>query len=204
MLQKCNIDAVMKLETIGISRNGVRIATVDLVLMTLFASLGLATKNVLHPLVATLTGPLYVPTGAVAGGLYMMWPVIAYGLVGKVGAASVVSLTQAFISLLMPFGNFGALSFVIYLAPGLAIDGFFLLTRHRACCAPCCLGAAAVANAVGTFLVGAIILALPEVAMLFTVLVASISGGIGGLIANMLLIKTRKFGLTLHNKSVEE
>jgi hypothetical protein len=40
---------------------------------------------------------------------------MAYGLIRKRGVASMVSLTQAFISLVMPFGNFGLLSFVIYL-----------------------------------------------------------------------------------------
>ena len=99
----------------NLHKSTLKIATTDLVLMALFASLGLATKNVIHPLVATITGPLYVPTGAVAGGLYMMWPVMAFGFVRKIGAASMVSLTQAFISLLLPFGNFGLLSFVIYL-----------------------------------------------------------------------------------------
>src|SRR5665647_2728114 len=145
----------------NLPKGTLKIATTDLVLMALFASLGLATKNVIHPLVAAITGPLYVPTGAVAGGLYMMWPVMAFGFVRKIGAASMVSLTQAFISLLLPFGNFGLLSFVIYLAPGLAIDGFFLLSRHKACCAGCCLGASAAANVVGTLLVGGLVLFLP-------------------------------------------
>jgi hypothetical protein len=179
----------------SLSRGTLKIATADLVLMALFASLGLATKNVIHPLVATITGPLYVPTGAVAGGLYMMWPVMAFGLVRKIGAASMVSLTQAFISLLLPFGNFGLLSFVIYLAPGLAIDGFFLLSRHRACCAVCCIGASAIANAVGTILVGAIVLFLPWVVLSFLAVVAAISGCIGGVIANLLLVRIGKIGL---------
>jgi ABC-type thiamin/hydroxymethylpyrimidine transport system permease subunit len=195
MLQVCNIGVPMKLETVTLRGGAGKRATVNLVIMALFASLGLATKNIVHPLVATLAGPLYIPTGALAGGVYMMWPVIAYGFVRKIGAATMVSLTQAFISLLLPFGNFGLLSFVIYLAPGLAIDGFFLLSRHKACCAGCCLGAAAVANVVGTVLVGTLVLALPEFALLFIALVAAVSGCVGGLIANMLLVKTRKIGL---------
>lgn len=198
MLQVCNIDVVMKIETVNMRASAGKKATADLVLMALFASLGLATKNVIHPLVATLAGPLYIPTGALAGGIYMMWPVMAYGFVRKTGAATVTSLTQAFISLLLPFGNFGLLSFVIYLAPGLAIDGFFLLSRHKACCAGCCLGAAAVANAVGTVLVGSLILVLPEFALLFLALVAAVSGGVGGLITNMLLVRTRKLGLRVN------
>jgi ABC-type thiamin/hydroxymethylpyrimidine transport system permease subunit len=177
-----------------------KIATTDLVLMALFASLGLATKNVIHPLLASITGALYVPTGAVAGGLYMMWPVMAYGLVRKSGAATMVSLTQAFISLILPFGNFGLLSFVIYLAPGLAIDGFLLLSRHKACCVACCVGASAIANVVGTVLVGALVLALPLMVLAFLSVVAAISGCIGGFIANMLLARLGKirFGEKQH------
>ncbi|MCW4010334.1 MAG: ECF transporter S component [Candidatus Bathyarchaeota archaeon] len=185
----------MKIETVKVRASAGKRATVDLVVMALFASLGLASKNVIHPLVATLAGPLYIPTGALAGGFYMMWPVLAFGFVRKIGAATVTSLTQAFISLLLPFGNFGLLSFVIYLAPGLAIDGFFLLSRHKACCAACCMGAAAVANVVGTVLVGMLILVLPEVVLLFIALVAAVSGSLGGVLANMLLVRTQKLGL---------
>jgi len=175
-------------------KSNLKIATIDLVLMTLFASLGLATKNIVHPLVAVITEPLYIPAGAVAGGVYMMWPVLAFGFVRKVGAASMTSLTQAFISLVMPFGNFGLLSFVIYLAPGLAIDAFFLLLRHKACCAPCCMIATAIANAVGTVLVGALVLLLPLGVLSFLAVIAAISGSIGGFIANMLLVRIGKIG----------
>ncbi len=185
----------MKIETVTLRGSLGKKATVDLVIMALFASLGLATKNIIHPLVATIAGPLYIPTGALAGGVYMMWPVMAYGFIRKTGAATVTSLTQAFISLLLPFGNFGLLSFVIYLVPGLAIDGFFLLSRHKACCAGCCMGAAAVANVVGTILVGTLVLVLPEFALFFIALVAAVSGCIGGLLASMLLARTRRLGL---------
>jgi ABC-type thiamin/hydroxymethylpyrimidine transport system permease subunit len=194
MLQSDNIGVSMNPDIQNMHKGTLKIATVDLVLMALFASLGLATKNVIHPLVATITGPLYIPTGAVAGGVYMMWPVMAFGFVRKVGAASMTSLTQAFISLLLPFGNFGLLSFVIYLAPGLAIDGFFLLSRHKACCAACCMVAAAIANVVGTILVGALVLVLPWVVLSFLAVVAAISGCIGGFVANMLLVRVGKIG----------
>lgn len=195
MLQNGNIDLKMK-PPADIRRNSnLKIATQDLALMALFASLGLATKEVLRPLVGTITGPLEVPTGAVTGGLYMMWPVMAFGLVRKVGAATVVSLTQAFISLILPYGNFGLLSFVIYLMPGIAIDGFFLLTRHKACCAGCCIGASAIANVVGTVLVGLMVLFLPWSVLSFLAVIAAISGCIGGAVANMLLLRVGKLGI---------
>lgn len=185
----------MTLRSQPLNRGNLKIATVDLVLMSLFASLGMATKNVIHPLISTVMGPLDMPTGAVAGGIYMMWPIMAFGLVQKTGAATMTSLTQAFISLLLPYGNFGLLSFIIYLGPGLAIDGFFLLSRHRACCAPCCIAASAIANAVGTLLVGGLILVLPWTVLAFLAVVAAISGGVGGFIANMLLVRISKIGI---------
>lgn len=184
----------MNLPSQTMHKSNVKIATVDIVLMALFASLGIATKNVFHPLVATITEPLYIPAGAVGGGVYMMWPVMACGLVRKLGAASMTSLIQAFITLVMPFGNFGLLSFIIYLGPGMAIDTFFLLSRHKGCCAGCCIGASALANAVGTVLVASLVLILPWIVLSFLAVVAAISGSIGGFIANMLLVRIRDIG----------
>jgi len=182
--------------------SNLKIATVDLVLMALFASLGLATKNVLHPLLGPLVGAIYIPTGAVTGGLYMMWPVMAFGFVRKPGAATMVSLIQACISLVLPYGNFGILSFPIYLMPGVAIDAFFLVTRHKACCLGCCMIAGATANVVGTVLVGALILYLPLLVLAFLTVVAAISGCIGGFIANMLLVRIIK--LRIGGKNLEQ
>jgi ABC-type thiamin/hydroxymethylpyrimidine transport system permease subunit len=176
-------------------KGNLRIATIDLVLMTLFASLGMATKNIIHPLAATITEPFYIPAGAVAGGLYMMWPVLAFGFVRKIGAATMTSLIQAFIGLVLPFGNFGLLNFLIYLGPGLAIDAFFLLSRHKACCAGCCIIASALANAVGTVLVASLVLVSPWVLLSFLAVIAAISGSVGGFIANMLLVRIGKIGL---------
>jgi ABC-type thiamin/hydroxymethylpyrimidine transport system permease subunit len=184
----------MTLRNNKLNNSNLKVATVDLVLMAMFASLGLATKNILHPIVGPIMGAIYIPTGAVTGGLYMMWPVMAVGLIRKPGAATMVSLIQACISLILPYGNFGLLSFIIYLGPGLAIDVFFLLTRHKACCLGCCMIASALANAVGSLLVGALVLALPTVVLAFLTVVAGISGCIGGFIANMILFRVLKIG----------
>lgn len=113
---------------LSLQKNVTKKTTVDIALMALFATLGIATKSIIQPIVATITGPLYIPTGAVAGGVYMMWPVMAYGLIRKPGTATIISLTQALFSLFIPIGNFGLFSFIIYLAPGLAIEADSLQT----------------------------------------------------------------------------
>lgn len=171
--------------------SNLRIATTDLALAAMFASLGLATKELLYPLIGPLISTINIPTGGILGGLYMMWIVIPYGLIGKPGIATLIALIQACISLVMPYGNFGILSFAIYLGPGLAIDTIFLLTRHKACCLGCCMIAAAVANTVGTLLVGGLILMLPMVILAFLAVVAAISGCMGGFIANILLKRVK-------------
>jgi hypothetical protein len=107
---------------------------------------------------------------------------------------------------MLPFGNFAVLSLVIYLAPGLAIDAFFLLSRHKACCLACCMSVTAIANAVGTALVGSIFLALPGIFLLFSCIVAALTGSVGGYLSNMLLFRIRKIGffpLTIQESKIK-
>jgi ABC-type thiamin/hydroxymethylpyrimidine transport system permease subunit len=174
-------------------KSNLKIATIDLVLIALFASLGIASKIIIRPIIGPIAESVDVPGGGIVGGLYMMWPVMAYGLTRKPGAATATSLIQALIASLMPYGNFGLFTFPIYIAPGLAIDGFFLITRHKACCAACCIGATAVANVVGTVLVSYLILHMVLVATSFLAVVAAISGCIGGFIASIVLLRVVKF-----------
>ncbi|MGD0645465.1 MAG: hypothetical protein ABSA75_11220 [Candidatus Bathyarchaeia archaeon] len=56
------------------------------------------------------------------------------------------------------------------------------------------MGASAIANVVGTILVGTLVLVLPTVVLSFLAVVAAISGCIGGFIANMLLVRIGKIG----------
>jgi energy-coupling factor transport system substrate-specific component len=181
-----------------------KIATVDLVTMALLAGLDMGTKQIIHPVVQFITGPFNIPAGAVAGGVYMMWSVLAIGIIRKPGAATLTSAIESILSLLLPFGNFGVLSFVIYLLPGLAADSVFivyLLTKqdHRFGLIGC-FAASAAANLTGTFLVAILVLDLPIIPLLFSVILAAVFGGFGGIIANTLLIELRKIGIGVSTK----
>jgi ABC-type thiamin/hydroxymethylpyrimidine transport system permease subunit len=182
----------MNPQKLTMQKSNLKIATIDLVLIALFASLGMASKTIIRPIIGPLAESVVIPGGGIVGGLYMMWPVMAYGLIRKPGAATATSLVQALIASLLPYGNFGLFTFPIYLAPGLAIDGFFLLSRHKACCAACCVAATAIANVVGTIMVGYLILHLVLATMSFLVVLAAISGCIGGFIANIILLRVVK------------
>ena len=67
----------------------------DIIIIALMATLGIATKPVIVPLAHIITGPLYIPGGAIAGGLYMMWIVLGTGLIGRAGVATLTSTVQA-------------------------------------------------------------------------------------------------------------
>ena len=67
----------------------------DLIVIAMVSALGIATKPIIVPLAHIITGPLFIPSGAVAGGFYMMWLVLGYGITGKRWTMTLVSFVQA-------------------------------------------------------------------------------------------------------------
>ncbi len=159
-------------------------STYDLMLIALMAGLGLAIKPVIVPLTHMVTGPLLIPGGSVAGGFYMMWLVLAGTLTGKFGAAFLTALVQALIVMISgSFGNHGAASIISYTVPGLAIELIWLITRSRGQTLLSCFLAGMAANISGTYLSNLLFFRLPAIPLLFSLSIASLSGGLGGLIA---------------------
>lgn len=106
----------------------------ELVMMAIMAALGIAVKPILVPLAHVVCGPLMIPSGALAGGLYMMWIVIAYGLTQKPGTALWVSVIQAFLVLFTGVtGSHGIMSLFTYILPGIAVEAVLLILKHRCC-----------------------------------------------------------------------
>jgi len=101
----------------------------------MMAALGIAIKPVIVPLAHIVTGPLFIPGGVVAGGFYMMWLVLGFGLTGKRGTATLIGLIQAFVVLGTGFfGSHGVMSLLTYTVPGIMADLGLLLIGHRVCC----------------------------------------------------------------------
>lgn len=171
-----------------------RFTIVDLVMMAMCASLGIATKPLIVPLAQFLAAPFLIPKGSIAGGFYMMWLVLGRGIVGKGGAATLTALVQALLVLgLGTFGSHGVLSLVTYLLPGLVIDLILLVCGHQICCYPCALAAGIAANVTGTLLSSFIFFHLPLLPLLITLGVGTLSGGLGGIIAYEILHQVRRF-----------
>lgn len=169
----------------------------DYITMAMLAALGVAVKAVINPLAQIITGPLFIPGGAVAGGFYMLFLVLAVSVIQKRGAALLTAAIQALLVLVtMVPGSHGAASLLTYTAPGLAVELVFLLMhRHRACCPLCCFLAGLAANLTGCYLVNLAIFRLPAVPLLLSLSVAALAGGLGGLIAHAVGVNLQKSGL---------
>ncbi|WP_353892858.1 ECF transporter S component [Proteinivorax hydrogeniformans] len=162
-----------------------RFSIYDLMIIALMACLGLAVKPIVVPLAYIITGPFFIPGGVVAGGFYMMWIVMGAALVGKTGSATLIALVQAIVVISVGFfGTHGIMSLATYILPGVAVDLIFLISRHKGCCAGCCFAAGIAANVSGSFLVNLVFFRLPFVPLVLSLAVASLSGGIGGIIAH--------------------
>ena len=169
----------------------------DFVIIAIMAALGIAIKPVLVPLAHIISGSLMIPSGAFAGGLYMMWLVVGYGITGKPGTSTLIALIQAVLVMFTGVvGSHGVMSLFTYLSPGIVMDLLLLLIGHRVCCRGCAVIAGAAANVTGTACVNIVFFQAPGAYLLLILSIAVLSGGIGGLLAWELLKVLRKYNLT--------
>ena len=174
-----------------------RFSIKDLIIIAAMAALGIAIKPVIVPLAHLVSTPLMIPGGTLAGGLYMMWLVMAMGLTKKRGAATLTGIVQAILVMVTGIaGSHGAMSLVSYTLPGAAIDIVLLIIRHRVCCVKCAFVAGILANVTGTVIVNMMFFSLPLIPLLLSIAVAAFSGGIGGLLAWQLLKALKRFGIS--------
>ena len=174
-----------------------RFSVKDLILIAAMAALGIAVKAVVTPLIHIASAPLFIPGGALGGGLYMMWLVMAAGITGKRGAASLTGLVQAILVVLTGVGgSHGLLSLVSYTLPGLAVDAWLLISSHRICCLSCAFISCILANLCGTLSVNVIFFRLPAIPLLLSLAAAAFSGGVGGVLSWHLLRALRRFEIT--------
>ena len=171
-----------------------RFTLFNLMAVALMAALGIAAKTVIVPLAHLITGPLFIPGGAVAGGIYMSFLVLAASITGIRGAAALCGLCQGIMVLAIGSpGSHGALSIVTYALPGLAVDALYLLIRHRGCCLLCGVFGGMAANLTGTLSVNLAFFNMPLVPLLLTLCAGALSGGLGGALAWSIAAQLKKY-----------
>jgi len=152
-----------------------------LILIAVMAALGVGVKPMVSTLAHVITGPLFIPGGAVAGGVYMLFPVLAASLTGARGAGALCGLCQGLLALALGMaGSHGALSLATYTLPGLAVDLMFLIFARKEANLPACCFAGLLANLAGTVSVNFVFFSLPWVPLLLSLFAAALSGALGG------------------------
>lgn len=160
----------------------------ELVMMAVLAALGIAIKTVVKPLAQIICGPFMIPAGTLAGGLYMMWMIVGYGLIKKRGTALIISVIQALLVIFTgSIASHGIMSLVTYAAPGLAVELIYMIIRHRGCCIGCCAIGGMAANLVGVACVNIIFFRAPGVYLVLILAIAAFSGLVGGVLARELI-----------------
>jgi len=176
-----------------LSRYLKRFTIFEIILMALMATIGIAIKPIIVPLAHIITGPLYIPGGAVAGGIYMMFIVLGAALIGKKGTATLISIVQAIMVISLGiYGTHGILSLLTYILPGIIVDLYLLLFRVKEFDLGNYFISGILANISGTFLVNIIFFRLPFIPLILTLSAASLSGGIGGIIAYTIVKRLKK------------
>ena len=166
-----------------------------LILIAVIAALGVGVKPVVVQLAQLVTGP-FIPGGAAAGGIYMLFPVLAVSLTGARGAATLCGLCQGLLVLALGLaGSHGALSLVTYALPGLAADLVFLLLARKKSNLPACAFAGMLANITGTASVGFVFFSMPLVPLLLSLCMAALSGGVGGTLSWGITKQIKKWGI---------
>lgn len=156
----------------------------EYIILAMLAAIGLTSKLFIVPLVQLITGPLFIPGGVLAGGFYMMFIVLGAALVRKPGSALLVAVIQALlVTVSGSLGYHGPASLLTYAVPGLAVELWFLVSRHRGCCTFCSFVAGMLANLSGNLAVNFLIFQLPLVPLVLSLAVAALGGGLGGLAA---------------------
>jgi ABC-type thiamin/hydroxymethylpyrimidine transport system permease subunit len=162
-----------------------RFSAYDLVVIGFIAALGIAAKSVVGPLAHLVTVPIGVPGGALAGGFYMMWLVIARTFTEKRGAALLAAIVQAIIVLITgSFGSHGALTLITYTLPGLACEIAMLPygKESEGGLLWCSLGGI-MANLSGSIASNIAFFRLPPLALALMASTAAFSGALGGALA---------------------
>jgi len=168
----------------------------QLMIIALLGAMGIAVKSIITPLVHMLTGPLYVPGGVVAGGVYMLFLVLAVSLTGKRGSALLCGFCQGLMVLIIGAGgSHGALSVISYSLTGISVDLLMLVMRHKGCCLLCCFFGGMAANLTGTLITNAAFFGMPAIPLALSLTVAALSGSLGGALAWSLTKQLRRLGV---------
>lgn len=170
-----------------------RFEVFDLIIIAMTAALGVAIKPIVVALVHIVTGPLFIPGGALAGGFYMMWLVLGAALVKKRGTATLIALVQSLIVIVTgSYGSHGVISLLTYTLPGVTVDVMLGLLPQAPDEKLAMFAGGIGANVCGVVLANLVFFRLPLLPLLLVVGAGALSGALGGLLAWLLNERIKK------------
>jgi len=157
-----------------------KISTLDAVFIALMAACGLALKPIVGPLFKLIGSAFFIPSGSIAGAIYMLWPMLGILIVKQPGSATMVGFIQGIIVLVTGiYGSHGILSLATYTIPGAVIDLVYLMvyrTENRWLLSlPPGFG-----NLSGSLIVGVVFMHIPTIPLIIGLIPAFIFGTLGG------------------------
>jgi len=156
----------------------------NLIIIAVVSALGIATKPIVVPLVHIITGPLFIPGGAIAGGFYMFWIVLGAGIVKKSGTGTLIGIVQGILVIATgTMGTHGIMSIVSYTLPGIVTDLIFMFSINKKYNILHYVFGCLAANVTGTLISNILFFRLPFVTVILILSAAALSGATGGLIA---------------------
>lgn len=168
----------------------------NLITIASMSALGIATKPIVVPLVHIITGPLFIPGGAVAGGFYMFWIVLGAGIVKKTGTGFLIGIVQGIMVIALgTMGTHGIMSLVSYTLPGIMVDLIFLISKNHNYDSFHYAFSCMAANVTGTLISNLLFFRLPPVMVVLMLSLAALSGVVGGLIAYSIIISLEKMDI---------
>ena len=156
----------------------------NLIIIAVVSALGIATKPIVVPLIHIITGPLFIPGGALAGGFYMFWIVLGTGIVKKTGTGTLIGIVQGILVIATgTMGTHGIMSIISYTLPGIAVDIIFLFSKNKRYNSLHYVFGCMAANVTGTLISNILFFRLPFITLVLIMAIAALSGTVGGLIA---------------------
>ena len=173
-----------------------RFTIFELVLMAFMATLGVAVKPFIMPMVYFISTPLLIPGGSVAGGFYMLWILLGAVIVKKPFTATGIGIIQAIMVIATgTVGGHGALSIITYTVPGIMVDLFLYVSKNTKNYKLKLFFGCMIANVTGLLLTNFFLYQLPVQVLILSISIGAFSGGIGGIIAYNIYSKLIKVGI---------
>lgn len=171
-------------------------SVLNLIIIAVVSALGIATKTIVVPLVHIITGPLFIPGGAIAGGFYMFWIVLGAGIVKKTGTGTLIGIVQGILVIATgTMGSHGIMSIISYTLPGIVVDIVFLFSKNRKYNSLHYVFGCMAANVTGTLISNILFFRLPFASVILILSAAALSGTVGGLIAFSISLSLEKMNI---------